>query len=128
MKNTLKMIIATGILATSTAPLFAQAVVGDPMTTSCGDFLSLGDSDRMLMALQFDAYSMMSETDKATVEAMTEEQRAALISETRMAREALSAEEQATINAAGTTTMEKIMVNCKATPEKVVVDAMDAAM
>jgi hypothetical protein len=128
MKNTLKMLVATGIIATSTAPLFAQTVVGDPMTTSCGDFLALGDSDRMLMALQYDAYNAMSETDKTAVEAMTEEQKMALIAETRTAREAMSAEDQAKINEAGTITMEKIMVNCKATPEKVVVDAMDAAM
>ncbi len=128
MKNALKIIVVTGILATSTAPLFAQTVIGDPMTTSCGDFLALGDSDRMLMALQFDAYNAMSETDKAAVEAMTEEQKAALISDTRMKREALSAEEQAKINEAGEKTMQTIVTNCKATPEKVVVDAMDAAM
>jgi Arc/MetJ-type ribon-helix-helix transcriptional regulator len=128
MKNTFKIIVATSIMATSAAPLFAQSVIGDPMTTSCGDFLSLGDSDRMLMALQYDAYSSMSEADKTAVEAMTEEEKAALIADTRMKREALSAEEQAKINEAGTATMEKIMVNCKATPEKVVVDAMDAAM
>jgi hypothetical protein len=128
MKNTLKMIVATGIIATSAAPLLAQTVVGDPMTTSCGDFLALGDSDRLLMAMQYDAYNGMSEADKTAIEAMTEEQKAKLIAETRMAREGLSAEEQAKINEAGTATMEKIVTNCKATPEKVVVDAMDAAM
>lgn len=128
MKNILKMLVATGILATSAAPVFAQSVVGDPMTTSCGDFLALGDSDRMLMALQYDAYSAMSETDKTAIEAMTEEQKTALIAETRMAREALSAEEQAKINDAAMATLDKIVTNCKATPEKVVVDAMDAAM
>jgi hypothetical protein len=128
MKNTLKMLVATGIIATSAAPLFAQTVVGDPMTTSCGDFLALGDSDRMLMALQFDAYNAMSESDKAAVEAMTEEQKAALIADTRMKREALSAEEQAKINEAGMTTLQTIVTNCQATPEKIVVDAMDAAM
>ena len=128
MKNALKVIVATSILATSAAPLFAQTVIGDPMTTSCGDFMALGDSDRVLMAMQYDAYNAMSETDKAAVEAMTEEQKAAMIADTRMAREALSAEEQAKINEAGMTTMETIVNNCKATPEKVVVDAMDAAM
>lgn len=128
MKNTLKMIVATGLIATSSAPLFAQTVVGDPMTTSCGDFLALGDSDRLLMALQFDAYNAMSETDKTAVEAMTDDQKTALIAETRTAREAMTAEEQAAINEAGALTLQKIMTNCKATPEKVVVDAMDAAM
>ena len=128
MKNALKVIVATSILATSAAPLLAQTVIGDPMTTSCGDFMALGDSDRMLMALQYDAYNAMSETDKAAVEAMTEDQKAALIADTRMAREALSAEEQAKINEAGMATLTKIVTNCAATPEKVVVDAMDAAM
>lgn len=128
MKNALKVIVATSILATSAAPVFAQTVIGDPMTTSCGDFLALGDSDRLLMAMQFDAYNAMSETDKAAVEAMTEDQKATLIADTRMKRDALSAEEQAKINEAGKTTMESIVNNCKATPEKVVVDAMDAAM
>lgn len=128
MKNALKVIVATSILATSAAPLFAQTVIGDPMTTSCGDFMALGDSDRVLMAMQYDAYNAMSETDKAAVEAMTEEQKAAMIADTRMAREALSAEEQAKINEAGMTTLQTIITNCKATPEKVVVDAMDAAM
>jgi hypothetical protein len=128
MKNTLKLIVATGLIAVSTAPLFAQTVIGDPMTTSCGDFMALGDSDRVLMAMQYDAYNAMSETDKAAVEAMTEEQKAAMIADTRMAREALSAEEQAKINEAGMTTLQTIITNCKATPEKVVVDAMDAAM
>jgi hypothetical protein len=128
MKNTLKMLVATGILATSTAPLFAQTVIGDPMTTSCGDFMSLGDSDRLLMALQYDAYKGMSEADKTAVEAMTEDEKAALIADTRMKREALSAEEQAKINETGMATMQTIVTNCEATPEKVVVDAMDAAM
>lgn len=128
MKNTLKMLVATSIIATSTAPLFAQTVIGDPMTTSCGDFLALGDSDRLLMAMQYDAYNAMSEADKAAVEAMTEDQKAALIAETRTKREALSAEEQAKINEAGTATLQTIVTNCQATPEKIVVDAMDAAM
>ncbi len=128
MKNTLKLIVATGIIVTSTAPVFAQTVVGDPMTTSCGDFMALGDSDRVLMALQYDAYNAMSETDKTAIEAMTEEQKVALIADTRMKREALSAEDQAKITEAGMITYEKIVTNCKATPEKVVVDAMDAAM
>lgn len=128
MKNTLKMLVATSIIATSTAPLFAQTVIGDPMTTSCGDFLALGDSDRLLMAMQYDAYNAMSEADKAAVEAMTEDQKAALIAETRTKREALSAEEQAKINETGTATLQTIVTNCQATPEKIVVDAMDAAM
>jgi hypothetical protein len=128
MKNALKLIVAAGVIAASAAPVFAQTVVGDPMTTSCGDFLALGDSDRLLMALQYDAYNAMSETDKAAVEAMTEEQKAAMIAETRTAREALSAEEQTAINDAGALTLEKIVTNCQATPDKIVVDAMDAAM
>lgn len=128
MKTFLGLIAATGMMTASAAPLFAQTVIGDPMTTSCGDFLALGDSDRLLMAMQYDAYNGMSEADKAAVEAMTEEQKAAMIADTRAAREALSAEEQATINAAGTATLDKIINNCQATPEKVVVDAMDAAM
>lgn len=128
MKNTLKLIVATGIIATSTAPVFAQAAIGDPMTTSCGDFMALGDSDRMLIALQYDAYNAMSETDKTAVEAMSDVEKAALIADTRMKREALSAEDQAKITEAGMITYEKIVTNCKATPEKVVVDAMDSAM
>jgi hypothetical protein len=128
MKNTLKMLVATSIIATSVAPLFAQTVVSDPMTTSCGDFLALGDSDRMLMALQNDACNAMSEADKAAVEAMTEEQKTAMIAETRTARDALSAEEQAKITEAGIITYEKIVTNCEATLEKIVVDAMDATM
>lgn len=128
MKNTLKLIVTTGIIAVSTAPLFAATVIGDPMTTGCGDFLAQGDSDRLALAMQYDAYNSMSEVDKTAVEAMTDEQKAILIADAQAKRAALSTEDMAKATATGTEWMQKIITNCKATPEKVVVDAMDAAM
>lgn len=128
MKKILGLIAATGMLATSAAPLFAATVVGDPMTTSCGDFLAQGDTDRMSLAMQYGAYTMMSETDKAAVEAMTDEQKAALITDAQAKRAAMSAEDMAKETEMGTNWLQKIIDNCKASPEKNVVDAMDAAM
>ena len=128
MNNALKLIVTTGIIAASAAPLFAATVIGDPMTTSCGDFLAQGDTDRLSLAMQYDAYNSMSETDKTAVEAMTDDQKSAMITEARVAREALSPEQMAVLTTTANEWMQKIVVNCKDSPEKVVVDAMDAAM
>ncbi|MCU0905464.1 MAG: hypothetical protein MUE83_16585 [Tabrizicola sp.] len=128
MKNTLKLIVTTGIIAASTAPLFAETVIGDPMTTSCGQYLALGDADRLSMAMQYDAYNSMSEADKTAVEAMTDDEKAAMISNARAARETLTAEQKAAMTTVANDWMQKINTNCQATEEKTVVDAMDAAM
>lgn len=128
MKNTLKLIVATGIIATSTAPLFAETVIGDPMSTSCGTYLKQSDADRLSLAMQYDAYQAMSETEKAAVEAMTEAQRGTMIMDARTKRAALSAEELAKMTTTANEWMTKINAKCQANGEKIVVDAMDTGM
>lgn len=128
MKSILGLIATTGIIAASTAPLFAATVIGDPMTTSCGDYLALSDGDRLSLAMQYDAYNSMSETDKAAVEAMSDDQKSAMIDDARAARSTMTPEQMATLTMAANNWMVKINTNCQTSPEKVVVDAMDAAM
>jgi hypothetical protein len=128
MKNIISLLATTGIFALSAAPLMAETVIGDPLTTSCADYMSQDDAGRLSLAMQYDAYTAMSEADKTAVEAMTDEQKGAMIAEARTAREALTAAELETMTKAANQSMVKINTNCQATPGVMVIDAMDAAM
>jgi|GEM_PF-6103268 len=128
MKNTLKLFVTAGLFAGAAAPVFAATVVGDPMTTSCGEYLAQNDTDRLSLAMQYHAYSLISETDKRAVEAMTDAQKTVMIADARAAREALSAEDMAKLTTMANEWMVKINTNCQASGESMVVKAMDAAM
>ena len=128
MKKIITLFATSGFLAVSAAPLFAETVIGDPMTTSCADYMSQDDAGRMSLAMQYDAYTAMSETDKTAVEAMSDEEKAKLIADAQTARAAMSTEDMDKATAAAKTSMDKINTNCQATPGVMVIDAMDAAM
>ncbi len=128
MKNIISLLATTGIIALSAAPLFAETVIGDPMTTSCADYMSQDDAGRMSLAMQYDVYTAMSETDKTAVEAMSDADKAKMIADAQAARAAMSTEDMDKATAAGKNWMEKITTNCQATPGVMVIDAMDAAM
>jgi RNase H-fold protein (predicted Holliday junction resolvase) len=128
MNHIIKVLAASGILASSFTPVFAQTVVGDPMTTNCSDYATQDDAGKMSLAMQLNVYTAMTDEEKTAVEAMTTEQKAAMIVESQTARAAMSEADMAAATEAAKGTMDKIMTNCQATPEKTIVDAMDAAM
>lgn len=128
MKNILGLIAVSGMLATSTAPLFAETVIGDPMTTSCNDYLKQSDADRLSLAMQYDAYQAMSETDRTAVEAMTDAERAILIADARTKRAAMSATEIEALTTTANNWMDKMSRNCQLDGGKMVVDAMESSL
>jgi hypothetical protein len=128
MNNVFKLLSVAGIVAASVAPVAAQTVVGDPMTTNCSDYATQDQAGKMSLARQLNVYTYMNDQKKTTIEEMTVEERAALIAKAEEARAAMSDADKATELAATESTMTKITTNCQATPELTVVGAMDAAM
>jgi hypothetical protein len=128
MNAFIKLLTASSILAAAVVPAVAQTVVGDPMTTNCADYATLDDAGKMSMAIQLEIYTAMTDEQKTAVEAMTTEEKAAIIADSQAASAAMSDADKAASAAAAEKTMMLITTNCQATPEKTVVDAMDAAM
>jgi hypothetical protein len=128
MNTLVKLLTASSIFAAAVVPAVAQTVVGDPMTTNCADYATLDDAGKMSMAIQLDIYTAMTDEQKTAVEAMTAEEKAAIIVDSQAATAAMSDADKAASAAAAEKTMMLITNNCQATPEKTVVDAMDAAM
>jgi hypothetical protein len=128
MKTIFGLIAATGILATSAAPLFAATVIGDPMTTSCSDYLKQNDTDRLSLAMQYDAYQAMSEADKTAVEAMTDEQKATMIADARTKRAAMNATDLEALTTTADNWKVKMDNKCQADGGKMVVEVMETGM
>jgi hypothetical protein len=128
MNNVLKLLSVAGIVAASVAPVAAQTVVGDPMTTNCSDYATQDEAGKMSLAMQLNAYNAMSDAERTAIEEMSPEEVAAMIADGQAARAEMSAEDMAAATAAAESTMTKITTNCQASPESTVVDAMDKAM
>ena len=128
MNTLIKMIAATGLVASFAAPVFAEAHAVDPLAVTCAEFTAMDSAGQMMATQQLDMAMAMTEEEMAAAMAMTDEDKAAKTAETDAAMAAMTEDEKTAATAATEASMAKMMEACTAMPDGTVMDAAKAAM
>ncbi len=128
MNTLIKMIAASGALAASMAPVFAESHMADPMTMTCADYTKMDSTGMMSATMQIDTIMAMTPEEQTAAMAMTPEEKTAKMAEMETAMAAMSEEDKTAATTAAEASMTKLMEACKAMPDGTVMDAAKAAM
>lgn len=128
MNSLFKMIAASGVLAASIAPAFAQTAMVDPMMMTCTEYGAMDKAGMMTATMNMDMMMAMTPAEMKTAMAMTAEEKAAHMAKMEKAMMAMTAEQKATATTTAEASMMKMMEACKAKPDGTVMDATKAAM
>jgi hypothetical protein len=128
MNSLFKMIAASGMLAASIAPAFAETAMVDPTMMTCADYGAMDKAGMMTATMRMGMLMAMTPAEMKTAMAMTAEEKAAHMAEMEKAMMAMTAEEKAAATTTAEASMMKMMEACKAMPDGTMMDAAKAAM
>lgn len=128
MNALIKLIAATGIVASSAAPVFAEAHVVDPATMTCAEFSAMDGEGMMAATHTMDMAMAMTDEEMTAAMAMSDEEKAAMQAEADAATAAMTEEETTAAMAETETSMAAMVAACATAPDGTVMDAMKSAM
>lgn len=128
MNTLIKMMAVSGVIVTSSMPVFAQTEAADPMTMTCADYSAMDAAGMMTSTQHIDMMMAMTEEERTAAMAMTAEEKATKMSEMNNAQAAMTDDEKTAAKGATEASMAKLMEACKAMPDGTVMDAAKAKM